>query len=50
MRSLPPVDGKTFEKSFDNALHALREEKRRLKKEEAGKEKEKEPNADAPTI
>jgi hypothetical protein len=28
----------------------LREEKSRLKKEEAGKEKEIEPNADAPTI
>jgi hypothetical protein len=38
MRSLPPVDGKIFEKSYDNVLHALREEKSRLKKEEAGNE------------
>ena len=36
MRALPPAEGKSFEKSFDNALHALREEKCRLKKEEAG--------------
>jgi hypothetical protein len=39
MRSFPPVDGNTFQKSFDNALHAFREEKRILEKKEAGKEK-----------
>jgi hypothetical protein len=33
MRLLPPVMGRTFDKCFDNALHALREEKNRLRKE-----------------
>jgi hypothetical protein len=33
MRQLPPVVGKAFEKSLENALHSFREEKSKLKKE-----------------
>lgn len=36
MRLLPPVMGRTFDKCFDNALHSLREEKSRLRKENKG--------------
>ena len=33
MRQLPPVAGKSFEKSLENALHSFREEKSKLKKD-----------------
>ena len=33
MRLLPPISGKTFDQSFENALHTFRNNKLKLKKE-----------------